>query len=150
MRPRVIDPARVPSTLKLCLNAVLLTRNVPENLEYIRFAANLAIFDVTLPAACRLIHHGLIPLSTASALEPGSERHAPPCIGTSTLSLSDCGGFGFVRVQLSHLNQCGIEGCARSNICQALRCQGIYIAPIGAEFVPVKVRGNHTLANTVC
>src|SRR3954468_20702635 len=115
MRPRVIDPARVPSTLKFCLNTVLLTRNVPENLEYIWFAAHLAIFDVTLPAACRLIHHGLIPLSTACALEPGSERHAPPCIGTSILSLSDCGGFGFVGVQLSHFHQSGIESGAATD-----------------------------------
>jgi hypothetical protein len=39
------------------------------NVQYVGFAANLAVFDVALIPSGRLVHGGLVPLSATGALE---------------------------------------------------------------------------------
>ncbi len=41
------------------------------NLQHIRFAAHLAVFDVALPSSRRFINRGPVPFSTARALKTG-------------------------------------------------------------------------------
>jgi hypothetical protein len=48
---------------------------VPLDVEEVGFAADLAVFDVLLAAACGFVDDGVVPLSATSALEACFVRH---------------------------------------------------------------------------
>jgi hypothetical protein len=62
-------------SLQLGRDDVLPRLTVPDNVEHIRLAANLTIFHVILASPYGSVHHRLVPLPTASALEARGLRN---------------------------------------------------------------------------
>jgi hypothetical protein len=61
-------PTRI-ALLKVRRNKEFVRRRIVLDPQHIGLAADLAIFDVNLPASCGFVHCGRIPLSTARTLE---------------------------------------------------------------------------------
>ena len=66
---RFLPEMAVPSAFKFCFNSIRFFPWVPGDLQDIGLAAYLAIFDVVLPAACRRIYAGFVPLPAACTLK---------------------------------------------------------------------------------
>src|SRR5450432_4831489 len=107
------------SAFKLGAEGVLLSCPVPLDLKDVWLAAHLAIFDVALPVSRRLIHHRLIPLSTACALEACSNRHRYPAPLANPLLVYRTGRISALQGP-AHVNQDGVERRSAAKVGQAL------------------------------
>jgi hypothetical protein len=73
-----LDFANAPEkSLQFSANYVLVSGRVPRDVQYVGFAADLAILDVALFFAGRRIHYRLIPLAASRALEPACHQFCP-------------------------------------------------------------------------
>jgi len=86
-------------------NKKFLRRRIVVHTQYIGLAADLAIFNITLPPSRRFVHGSRVPLSARSALESGFQggESIPQCVGT-----------GICRQLESHLGTFRLNGYARS------------------------------------
>jgi hypothetical protein len=135
--------AQARSAFQFCLNEVFFT--VPTDRENIGLAADLAIFNIFLPAAAGLIHNSFIPLSTACALETRLDGHgylsqnSNPSLSEGArvrLHIHSIHGLDAawqldVRGQFPHLDQRGIKGGAAAQVGQPLRGEEIHVVAAG-------------------
>jgi hypothetical protein len=89
-----------PSTLQLRLDSICLLPAVPRNPQNIWLAAYLAVLNVALSLACRLVDAGFVPFSATRTSKTGFERHER-FLDFALPSLSEAGRIRFA-VERNH------------------------------------------------
>ena len=73
--PLPIISYRAEKLLELGGNCVLAGPGVPADVQYVRLAAHLAVFNIALPRPAGGIDLGFVPLAAASALKPRQHQN---------------------------------------------------------------------------